>query len=127
MHSLGKVNQFACLHLDAVVIIYDVVTGFQSAMMEVLDLVDTGVVVVGEGRPCDTRAGLDTCHVIPDGVCKVGNTNISHNSAVVRLLADDMNNSPTITPTPAAWQVEIMLANCERLPRFEVRVYETGW
>ena len=29
---------------------------------------------------------------------------------------------PTITPTPAAWQVEIMLANWERLPRFEVSV-----
>ena len=48
---------------------------------------------------------------------------------VVAMLGQDSDqgSAPAITPTPAAWQVEIMFANWSLLPRFEVRMYETGW
>ena len=48
---------------------------------------------------------------------------------VVAMLGQDRDqrSAPAITPTPAAWQVEIMFANWSLLPRFEVRMYETGW
>lgn len=32
-----------------------------------------------------------------------------------------------ITPTPALAHVETMLANCARLPRFVVKIYDTVW
>ena len=36
-------------------------------------------------------------------------------------------NEPAMTPTPAAWQVAIIFAYWARVPRLDVRVYETGW
>ena len=38
-----------------------------------------------------------------------------------------IHNEPAMTPTPAAWQVLIMFSYWARVPRLDVRVYETGW
>jgi hypothetical protein len=46
--ALCKSTELARPHLDFVVPIYDVVVGLEVAMVEILVLVDTGIVVVGE-------------------------------------------------------------------------------
>lgn len=68
-HLLRKVDELARLHLSSIAVVDNVVTVREATVMEVLSLIDTRVVVVGKRRATDARAGLNPCHVVPDGVC----------------------------------------------------------
>lgn len=48
MHILGKTNELAGPYFDRIVIVYDVVAWLESAMVEVLVLVDARIVIVGK-------------------------------------------------------------------------------
>ena len=65
---LSKVDKFAGLDFQTVGIIDDLVIRCQSTVMEVLVLVDTGVVVMCEGRARGTCARVNTSHVVPNCV-----------------------------------------------------------
>lgn len=122
MDVLGEVDEFAGLDFDGVVVVDDIIAGLQAAVVEVLVLVNAGVNVVREGGARDAGAGVDAGHVVPDGVYSAR----SKLSAATWWIPC-LRSSPTMTPTPAAWQVVIMFANEVRLPRLEVRMYDTGW
>lgn len=48
VNLLGEVNEFARLHLDRVIVVDNVVSRLEAAVMEVLVLIDSGVYVVSE-------------------------------------------------------------------------------
>ena len=124
---LGKTIELARLHLETVVIVDDVVIGLEAAVVEVLILVDARVVVMGVRRARDAGAAVVAGHVVPYGVYESTREELELSAAAESEPAERLGCSPTMTPTPAAWQVEIMLANWSRSPRLEVRMYETGW
>ena len=61
-------NELAGLHLKSVGIIINLIIWCQTAMVEILILVDPGVVVMCEARSCDARAGGGSRHVVEDSV-----------------------------------------------------------
>ena len=67
-HSLGEAFELTRLHLEAVVIIHDVVVRFQAAVMEVLVLINARINVVGERRARDACTTVFARHMVPDGV-----------------------------------------------------------
>ena len=70
MWSLGKVDEFASLYLDAIVVVDDVVTRLQATVMEVLVLINSRVVVVRERGSPNTCTAFDSSHVVPNRVFK---------------------------------------------------------
>ena len=67
-HSLGEAVELTRLHLEAVVVIHDVVARFQAAVMEVLVLINARIDIVGERRTGDACATVFARHMVPDGV-----------------------------------------------------------
>jgi len=51
---------------------------------------------------------------------------IKINQRIVRGQSNSLQYEPAMTFTPAAWQLLIMFAYWARVPRLDVRMYETG-
>jgi len=65
--QVGEVSEFAVLDLRTVIPVLDVVSR-SAAVVEVLVLVNAGVVVVGETGPCNTGTVVETGHVVEDNI-----------------------------------------------------------
>jgi hypothetical protein len=111
--ALGKTVELAGPHFNFVIIVHDVVIGFEATVVEVLVLIDARIIVIGkvwshffqkgkrsaeqisQTASCDASPGILCCHVVPYSIwTQCQRTSYGGCSAKpfpVRLTCDDLD------------------------------------